>query len=347
MRLLRAAVVLAAIAAGLAPLPADRVERLYSQRFYLDLQAVVTRASSATAVAWLDVAVALLLALATLSVARRRRRAGWRAAGGYLARLALVGGAVIYLWFLAAWGLNYRRVPLEQRLAYDPSRISRDGALALARMSVAEVNALAVASSRTEGDLDALARSLAEVERMLGAPRAARTAAPKRSLLAWYFRTAAIDGMTDPFFLEIIVNPDLLPFERPFTLAHEWAHLAGYADEAEANFVAWLACVRGPDEARYSGWLTAYEQLAGVLPPEDRRALRASLGPAVAADLGAVRARLARSSPRVSTAARNVYDGYLRANRVDEGIASYGAVVRLMLGSTLEPGWIPVRRQTP
>ena len=32
--------------------------------------------------------------------------------------------------------------------------------------------------------------------------------------------------------------PDLLPFERPFVLAHEWAHLAGHADEAEASAVA-------------------------------------------------------------------------------------------------------------
>ena len=31
-------------------------------------------------------------------------------------------------------------------------------------------------------------------------------------------------------------------------------------------------------------------------------------------------------------AARGAYDTYLRANRVDEGIASYNAVVRLMLG---------------
>ncbi len=60
-----------------------------------------------------------------------------------------------------------------------------------------------------------------------------------------YFRKAAIDGMTDPFFLEIILNPDVLPLERPFVLAHEWAHLAGYADESEANFVAWLTCIRG------------------------------------------------------------------------------------------------------
>jgi hypothetical protein len=43
--------------------------------------------------------------------------------------------------------------------------------------------------------------------------------------------------MTDPFFLETLVASDVLPFERPFLVAHEWSHLAGIADEGEANFV--------------------------------------------------------------------------------------------------------------
>jgi hypothetical protein len=48
----------------------------------------------------------------------------------------------------------------------------------------------------------------------------------------------------------------------------------------------------------------------------------------------------------VRTAARDVYDTYLRANRVNEGVASYTAVVRLMLGAGLEEGSSPkLRRQ--
>ena len=147
--------------------------------------------------------------------------------------------------------------------------------------------------------------------------------------------------MTDPFFLEMIVNPDVLPSERPFVLAHEWAHLAGYADESEANFVAWLTCIRGPAAARYSGWLSAYQHVSSGLPPQDRRALAAALSSAVTGDLAAERARFARSNERVRVAARGAYDTYLRANRVDEGIASYNAVVRLMLGVAFDGDWNP------
>ena len=52
-------------------------------------------------------------------------------------------------------------------------------------------------------------------------------------------------------------------------------------------------------------------------------------------------ARYNRSSPAVRRAARDVYDRYLRANRVPEGIASYDAVVRLLVGTRFNPDWTP------
>ena len=98
----------------------------------------------------------------------------------------------------------------------------------------------------------------------------AQTGVPKRSLLGLYFRWAAIDGMTDPFFLEMIVNPDVLPVERPFVVAHEWAHLAGYAEESEANFVAWLTCAHGDARAQIQRMACA------LRAPEQRVAARGS-----------------------------------------------------------------------
>ena len=40
-------------------------------------------------------------------------------------------------------------------------------------------------------------------------------------------------------------------------------------------------------------------------------------------------------------AARGAYDTYLRANRIEEGVANYNVVVRLMLGTTLGPDSLP------
>jgi hypothetical protein len=340
VRYLNASLVVAALAAAFAPIPAPVVERLYSQGLYAWFQPGVTRASSLVPVALLDVAILALLALMITVFARRWRAHGFLQAARRGVVSLVVLAAVIYLWFLAFWGLNYRRVPLEDKLAYDAATVTRERATALARTAIAEANALTGRAGHD--DEEALRAAFLEVQRRLGATRTTAVAAPKPSIVGWYFRHAAIDGLTNPFFLEIILHPDLLPFERPFVLAHEWAHLAGYADEAEANFVAWLTCVRATPGARYSGWLVAYQHLAAHLPRETRLALRAELSPGVVGDLNAASRRVARATPAVRTAARRTYDAYLRANRVDEGIASYGLVVRLMLGTDLEPDWIPI-----
>jgi hypothetical protein len=52
---------------------------------------------------------------------------------------------------------------------------------------------------------------------------------PRHTLVDFYFRWAGIDGLTNPFGLEVVLNSRLLDVERPAVLAHEWAHVAGGA----------------------------------------------------------------------------------------------------------------------
>ena len=141
--------------------------------------------------------------------------------------------------------------------------------------------------------------------------------------------------MTDPFFLETLVASDLLPFERPFVIAHEWSHLAGFADEGEANFVGWLTCLHGSAPVQYSGWLSLYAEVIGGLSALATRAdVAARLDAGPREDLRALADRLTRNvNPTVSAAGWRVYDQYLKANRVEDGSASYARVVRLALGT--------------
>src|SRR5262249_57695213 len=84
-------------------------------------------------------------------------------------------------------------------------------------------------------------------------------ATPKKTLFDFYLTAAGIDGFTNPFGLEVILDSRLLSPEQPFALAHEWAHLAGFADESEANFIALVSCLRSEyAPLRYAGWLVAY-----------------------------------------------------------------------------------------
>jgi hypothetical protein len=144
--------------------------------------------------------------------------------------------------------------------------------------------------------------------------------------------------MTDPFFLETLVAPDLLDVERPFVVAHEWAHLAGYADESEANFVAWLTCRHGDEAAQYSGALA----MIGYASPARPLRQLLDIGPRI--DLTAIQYRYARTNRVLRVAARQGYDAYLKANRVEQGIDSYDAVVQLILGTPLDDRGYPRRR---
>ena len=334
----RAAIVIAAMAAALLPLPPQFIERWYSRAWYSRLQSLVTPITNLVPVSLLDVAVGMALIAAAIYLRRRRPLRVLRLLGSLI-----VLAAAVYLLFLITWGFNYRRVRMEEKLAFDSSRISRDAAVRLANDAVARLNAAYTAAHATQFDTQSLHVAFTAVQQALDAPRLAPIGIAKRSVLGWYFRTAAIDGMTDPFFLEIIVNPDLLEIERPWVFAHEWAHLAGYAHESEANFVAWLTCLRGDALAKYSGALATYEHAVAAIPRDIRRTLQ-SLDAGPREDLRRITQRYQRSSAAVRNAARDVYDSYLRANRVDEGIESYGAVLRLMLATELDSHGNPQRR---
>lgn len=338
---IRLALVGGAALAALVPLPASAVERWYSTGVYPAIQARVTALTNQVPIAIFDLALVGVLGLGVWRFARERRRSGlWRAgfsAGVWLATTS----AIVYLVFLGIWGLNYRRVPLEHKVEFDASHVTPEAVRQLARTAVARVNALHPAAHRRPPEDARLERAFAAAQRRLGASTETVTGVPKRSALELYFRWAAIDGMTAPFFLEVILNPDVLPFERPYVLAHEWAHLAGYAHEDEANLVAWLTCLDGDEVARYSGWLTIYSLAVSALPRDSRGAIAAALEAGPRRDLESIRARYARSAPVVRRVARGTYDAYLRANRVEEGTASYGEVIRLILGAGEQNGWAP------
>lgn len=341
MTLLRVILVAAALAAALVPMPAGWIERWYSRGFYIAVQNQVTSATNRTPFALLDAAIVVVAAALALAFWRRTRRRGVaRACAATLATIVTLAAAV-YLVFLAMWGLNYRRMPLEAKLQFDAAQVTRERAMQLGELAVAQVNLLHARREPID-EAEALRRAFARAQATLGQERGAVPGVPKKSILSLYFRRAAIDGMTDPLFLEVIVNPDALPMEYPFVIAHEWAHLAGYAAEDEANFVAWLTCTDGaPPPLVYSGWLVIYEHVASVLGRAERQALAAKLADGPRQDLRAMAARYETSTPIVRDAARDVYDSYLRANRVREGIASYTGVVRLLLGAGVADGRPP------
>ena len=341
-----------AVLAGFAPADASLVERWYSTGVYPVIQRVLTPVSNLFPFALLDVlavaALCVVLIALVRSVRLSRRKRTWTPFLLTCARLA-TSAALIYLVFLAVWGLNYRRLSMTDRLLLDRAA-SADAIRELGRTSVRQLNALHASAHaegwRTSPWREHRLRSAFEsvLARLSDAP-AAVPGRMKWSLLGPYFRWTSVDGMINPFGLEVLANPDLLPFERPFVAAHEWAHLAGYADESEASFVGFLTCVRAATPTAYSGWLFLYWQINSEVGLADRRELASALEEGPRQDLAAIGERLRSGQvPLLRDAGWRVYDQYLKANRVEEGVRNYGLVLTLLARAHFDDGWTPVRK---
>ena len=337
---------------AMIPLPREVIERVYSRGVYPVLQPRLTGLSNMTPFAWFDafVLLAMTTVLVMWTVRLKRRRTGvGRTVAGLTVDTAAIA-AVVYLWFLGAWGLNYQRQPLREQLDFQEDRITRDALHALAGRTIDSLNELHRDAHATGWpDIDqtrmVLGPAFMSAQRDLALPWTAHAGRPKRTLFNFYFTRVSIDGMTDPFFLETLANGTLLPFERAATIAHEWGHLAGYADESEANFVGWLVCMRGSAALQYSGWLSLYGTVMGALPRADRADMERRLKPGPRDDLLAISDRVRRYAvPVASRAGYAIYDRYLKANRVEAGVRSYGEVLRLLLGTKFNEDGSPVLR---
>ncbi len=336
---------IAAAIVVLAPIPAWLVDEFYSHDIYPWWQSIVTGLSNLVPIALLDIFIVAAIGLLAFRAVQLVRTAFARSVLSALwegIQRGLRAVAVLVLVFFFGWGCQYRRVPLESGSSFAPAQPS----VVSLQAAIVDSNSIAAAlrSRLPPGDAmtyDAAAAALRapmnDALRALKLSPLARPGRPKFSLLLTpFFTWAGVNGMINPIALESIVHPDLLPVERPFVLAHEWAHLAGEADEAEASAVGWLACMKGGPMLAYSASLYLIMEAGGALPAQARQQAFAKLDPGVRSDLALIAKRARLQKPRVQRAAFEVYDQYLKANSVEDGTASYGRALTLILSDPFQ-----------
>jgi hypothetical protein len=314
----------------------------YVERIYPALQAALTPLSNRVPLPLFD-AVLTLSALAAIGGAWRALRRGWRTRSvrpmGRFAFIAVTVAAAGYLWFLTAWGFNYRVPGVETTLPSfetgraTPARVRRLAEVAVARVNRLHPDAHGVGFPAIDAVPTPLLESLHEVERRLGRTRPTVPSRPKRPWTAPYMRAVGVSGMLAPLFLETYLNPDLTGPERPYVLAHEWAHLSGWAPEEDASFVGVLAAVGADVPAQYSAWLFLMSESAGRLHPVTRDLVLQDLAPGPRSDLAAIAARLRARVPWLDRASWVAYDRAIKSQGADAGVAGYGRVIELLLGS--------------
>ncbi|MEK6961046.1 MAG: DUF3810 family protein [Nanoarchaeota archaeon] len=138
--------------------------------------------------------------------------------------------------FAGTYGLNFLRTPLEEKIGLElPSDLDKDRET---RYSIKRANELHQSPVLSLDELndrvnDALDKIVIEFEGY-------SVAHAKKTKISWFSNALTsrnIDGLMNPLIQEVVITND----RKLETIAHEKAHLTGYAREAEAVFVGYAS----------------------------------------------------------------------------------------------------------
>lgn len=168
---------------------------------------------------------------------------------------------------------------------------------------------------------------------------------PKKLALSGFFSQQYIMGYYFPFSMEANYNGMMYIANVPVTICHELSHVKGFIYEDDANFIGYLACISSQDAFfQYSGYLSVLDYLNTDLYESLGRSLETYLtyekcSPLVESDnvfltkeaWEEVESRALIDTEIVKQASLSFLETNLQINGIEEGIASYGNVVKRML----------------
>ena len=261
-----------------------------------------------------------------------------------LGRVA-IAAILLYVSFYMLWGLNYSRYSFAQISGLSVTPSSPEELASLARVLTERANALRLQVAEDEQGAMILAGSIRQMlaRAEIGYLEGARIypllggsyGRPKAVLLSHYWSYTGISGMYFPFTGEANVNTDMPHLMLPVTAAHEMAHQRGFAREDEANYLAYFTCSLHPDtDFQYSGTVLALIHVMNALYGVDTVAykqVRSLYSPGLVRDLKNWQDYWRSFAGPVEKISSSVNDSFLRANRQEGGLSSYGRMVDLLL----------------
>lgn len=330
-------------------LPAAVIEAVYSRGIFVGLRYAWDFTVSRLPfplfyLFWLGVVVWLVRTVILFRRARRMQGGVGKPWTGLGVR-TLNSVALLVSVFLLAWGFNYGREEVNERIGfelYQPTLEELRGRV------YTEATVLAELRGRITPDTAALGQEYFidpedAVKGLLrqalishgypdpGRPRL-RQLGPKGILLRW-----STAGVYWPWAGEGNLDAGLHPLQKYPVGAHELAHAYGFGDEGTCTFWAWLAGRETKDPVpAYAFRLDYWRRIAGKLrqqEPEAYWAWRAEhLAPGIRNDLQAIydNSELYKD---IAPVVRDVaYDTYLKAQGIHEGLLNYGKVIRMVEG---------------
>ena len=286
--------------------------------------------------------VVCVLWIVLFPVLQRRKGKSWK----YIAGRELEMWVWIYIWFYFGWGLNYFRYNVYTRLQTPPAKYEEQQFLDFLHAYTDSLNAtyipqVELAEETIEKEVKSFYQDLPEEAGLVSPKNHQR---PKFFTFTPLYSGVGVLGSMGPFFAEAQLNRDLLPVQLPFTYAHEFSHLLGVSNEAEANYWAYRACTESDVQAmRYCGYLgllpyvlsNASSLLTKVQFQEWVRTIRPEIITTYNEKQEYWRKRY---SPVIGKVQEVTYNLFLKGNRIPSGRKNYAEVISLLLSLQKENG---------
>lgn len=248
----------------------------------------------------------------------------------------------VYVWFYGAWGVNYFRSDIYARTGTIPMPYEAQEFQDFLDEFAEQLNdnwcPAAAFEALDDAELEPRVKAwYAALPPEVGLCQPRSWQHPKRITFNRLFSAVGVVGFLGPAFDEMHLNREILPLERPFVFAHEYAHVLGVSSEAEANFWAFEASHSSDNQAiRYSALLSLLtftgNNIRSLLGEEAFQEWVATLRPEILEDLQTIRDYWQdRRWPWLARVQNRFYNAFLRNNRIADGTKNYGQVLRLVL----------------
>lgn len=329
-------IVAIAIAESFKHIPS--LNAIYTEYIYPVLFKILHTISSILPFSIYDIlVVAAILTLLSGVVILWFKRYRWR-----YVRFIVLSLLWIYAWFYIGWGINYFGKDFYERTSipkaeYDSltyNKFIKEFCDSLNSTYNLENKYLDFDELRTP-----IKNSYKDICSTYNLPNIPNAYTPKDMSYPRVYAAVGVTGYYGPLLSEVHNNPLLKPEERPFTMAHETAHLLGVTNEAEANLYAYLVTTASPERSiRFSGYFVtmpyilsnARKLLGDSLYTEVYNSINPEIMKLYIENVNYWRGLKVERAKKVQRVAHNTY---LKVNKIPQGVANYSEVVALILST--------------
>lgn len=244
--------------------------------------------------------------------------------------------SIMFIWLYISWGYNYFRPDVYSRMGWIAPNADEAEFRTVFDTIISRANRHYMKfESSGISDIDSLIElSYKENSKYLGINYPNGSRINKKMIFNSLTDKMGIFGYYGPFFSEIHITSNGLPFDYPAAIAHEKAHQFGITNEAEASLYSFIICTNSDDKRLlYSGYMSCivYFMNDAMKLPDFHTYIK-KFDKRVYDEIfyrqDYYNSLQNKTMEKVQSVA---YDAYLKTNNIKSGIKNYNQVVALII----------------